>query len=315
MLGSKTITTFLLLGSSMVFAESIFTQKDFTQKSEDSSGFHGTLGLSFYAASIDGYTDFGNFEQKDGFQLYSTPAPHGYLSYTIDEFSIFSKIEINRGLGIGLAYNIFELYYVPNQKSMLLKFEDPLNRKSKSTAYDVHSLQFSANSLFETPFSLHYTYEEESVHNDKNGFSRNFTPKERALLKRSFKSHTYGLSYEDYLDEETSIRLKVEYEKNTATGKANSYTAYDAEVELMSSYEAFFYGDLFSYERASYDAINPIAKKAERRNSFSNKFYVGYQYSENTSFYLSYTVYRINSNIDLYNQTSSFVNLGYSYDF
>ncbi len=315
MFNSKLLYTLMLLGSSTLFAESIFSQKDFAKENTQTSGFHGTLGLSFYAASFNGYTDFGNFEQKKGFQLYSTPVPHGYFSYTVDDFSIFSKIEIDRGLGLGLAYGMFELYYVPNQKSMLLKFEDPLNQNSKSTAFDVQSLQFSANSILDTPFSLHYTYEEESIENDKNGLSRNFTPKQMRVLQRSYTSHTFGVSYEDYIDEETRLHLKIDYEENRAKGKANSYNAYHAELDLMSSHEEFFYGDVFGYKRASYEAINPIGNKKESRNTFSNKVYVGYQYSENSAFYLSYTVLRINSNINLYDQTTSFVNLGYSYDF
>jgi len=315
MFNLKIIYGLILLTSSTLFAENIFNEKDFTKAKKQSNGFHGTLGLSFYAASFNGYSDFGNFEQKEGFQLYSTPVPNGYLSYMVDGLSVFSKIEVSKGLGVGLAYGMFELYYVPNQESMLLKFEDPINRQSKSTSYEVESLEFSANEIFDSPFSLHYSYEEERVHNDKNGLSRNFTVAQRDLLQRSYRSNRYGVSYEDYLDDETLIDLKVDYEQNSAKGEANSYNAYHAEVGLMSSSGAFFYGDVLSYERASYGAVNPLENKTESRDSLMNQMYVGYQYSDNSSYYLSYTLMKENSNINLYDQTTSFVNLGYSYDF
>ena len=315
MFNTKIISTLLLLGSTTLFAEDIFSYEYASKINTNISGFHGTLGLSFYAASIKGYNDFGNFENKEEFQIYSVPVPNGYLSYTIDGFSVFSKIEINRGLGLGFTYGMFELYYVPDQKSLLLKFEDPLDKNSKSTSYDVHSFELSANNIVDTSLSLHYVYNEEQVKNDKNVYLSNLSVEDRASLQRSFKSHTFGVGLEDYIGGDMFIHANINYEKNTAKGKANSYDAYSAKVGMMNTYEQFFYGDVFSYKRAFYKEVNPIKNNKEQKNIFSNEIHVGYAYSENTSFYLSYTVEKMNSNINIYDRTTSFVNLGYSYDF
>ena len=124
MVNPKILYPLLLLSSTTLFSQEIFTKHDFT-KNQD--GFHGNVGLTFIGASFSGYIDYGDFDNKTDFQFYPSPLINADLGYTVDEFSVYSEIAIEKGLGIGFSFDMFDLYYIPKQTRILKRFIDPLD--------------------------------------------------------------------------------------------------------------------------------------------------------------------------------------------
>ncbi|WP_064603347.1 DUF2860 domain-containing protein [Photobacterium sp. J15] len=258
-------------------------------------------------------------------------APLGTISYTMesaDKQVYFGTSRSDVALGrfhVELGYRqhipengMVSISYVPGLVETST-WEDPYitGEARKETDSKIRGFRLQYDRILGSNFSAEIAGGKQELDSEKSGH-RSLTTPEQALLQREADILFTQLSYFKSVNQRLLLRGAVNYSRINADGDAMANDIYGAEIGFIQFLPSSSLALTFSYDRAEFDAANPVFDQKQKDNRWG--VFLAYEYQEPFGWenwgVVSLAGYnQSNSNINFYDEDSLLLSAGLNYRF